>query len=94
MGKILCKNGQFDQNRIVPYSKEIGKIMSILCDFFQVNKKISDNNLKKNEYITSKDYNLYKYINDNIMNRTIFLINKLSTALGNLSIIWTSSINT
>ncbi len=77
MGKIFYKNNKPNKNKIISYSEEIGKLIGVLCDTFKVNKKIKCGNVRKNKNIRSKDYNLYKFTNDDTINVVIFLLNKL-----------------
>lgn len=77
MGKALYKNGKSDKNKIMSYSSEIGSLLSCLCDIFKVNKKFKSDVVLEKTQIKSKDYNLYKYIKDENLNKIVFIINKL-----------------
>lgn len=77
IGKALYKNGRFDKKKIMSYSEEIGSLLSSLCNIFKINERFKSEIVLEKRQIRSKGYNLYKYIKDENINETIFLINKL-----------------
>ncbi len=77
MKSIIYTDKTIDHEKTFNYSVEIGKIFSVLCKVFDLDNKIKVDSKNSKNFISSKDYNLFKYKNDKELSQIIFYYNKI-----------------